>query len=221
MDDMNKKSRKRAKKKLLIIILSIVVLMTVLLIAVYIIDLVNNKKSRDFEIDYNFYPANYEENIFDNSKYLELISDEFIKYRDSSTNITLGINKDTAKNYGDEIKFLVDMLYDIIDGDHESYNERFSSDYYKTNTPKERFTMQMIYDVTITSVSSESVSDKSANYTKSVYCVEYKIYHNNGTFRRDIGDGSKKQYITISNKSGEILIDSVSTVIIANKKADS
>ena len=213
----NSKSNKSPKKKLLIIIISIIAIMAVLIVASLIIDLVERKKGGEYEIDYNFYPADYEENIFEDEKYISLTKDGFISYCDSSTNITLGIDKEIAKNYGEEVDFLVDMIYDIINGDHESYNEKFSDSYYKNNSPKNSFTMQKVYDVKITSISDEEVAEEAGNYTKSVYCVEYKIYHNNGTFRRDIGDGSKKQYITLTNASGELLIDSIYTVIISKK----
>ncbi|MBQ8818749.1 MAG: hypothetical protein IJZ83_09235 [Clostridia bacterium] len=220
MNDINNnavKSNKKAKKKLLIIIICILTVMILLVIASLIIDLIENNKNKEYEIDYNFYPADYEENIFEDEKYILLTKDGFISYCDSSTNITLGIDKEIAKNYGEEVDFLVDMIYDIINGDHESYNEKFSDSYYKNNSPKNSFTMQKVYDVKITSISDEEVAEEAGNYTKSVYCVEYKIYHNNGTFRRDIGDGSKKQYITLTNASGELLIDSISTVIISKK----
>ena len=209
-------SRKKAKKILIIIILSIVGVMAVLGIASVIIDTLTKNDKKEFEVDYNFYPADYEENIFENERYLALIGEEFIKYTDSATNVTVGIDKESAYEQGIEVQFIVDMLYDAINGDHEAYNARFSDTYYEDHLPKERFTMQKIYDVNITYVSSEKISD--GNYTKSIYCIEYKIYENNGTFRRDIGDGSKKQYFTLSTYSdGTILVDGVSTVNIAKK----
>ena len=49
------------------------------------------------------------------------------------------------------------------------------------------------------------------NYTKFLYVIEYRILHNNGTFRRDIGSGSKKQYFTLTDKQGDFKIDSIAT----------
>ncbi len=209
---MNEKSQKtpnKAKKRLIIIILSILALMLILLGISLMIDLVESKKSDEFEIDYNFYPADYDENIFEDEKYCELIAGEFIRYCDSTTNVTVGIDTESAISYGDEVDFLARMIYDIINGDHIAYNSRFSDVYYEEHEPKGTFTMQKIYDVKITFMSKKKID----NYTKSYYCVEYKIYQNNGTFRRDIGDGSKKQYINITDENGELLIDSMSTVI--------
>ena len=103
----NENSNKKAKKNLLIIIISVIAVMAVLVAASLIIDLVESKKGGEYEIDYNFYPADYEENIFEDEKYISLTKDGFISYCDSSTNITLGIDKEIAKNYGEEIDFLV------------------------------------------------------------------------------------------------------------------
>ena len=207
------KDNKKAKRKLLIIIAAIAGIMLILLLASVIIDKIQSKSYEEYEIDFNFYPADFQENIYENQKYSELIAGEFIRFCDSDTNVTVGIDKETAISYGEGVELIVNMLYDAINGDHESYNSRFSDTYYRENSPKEAFTMQMIYDVKITNISEE----RDGNYTKSYYCVEYKIYQNNGTFRRDIGNGSKKQYFTISNASGEYLIDSIETVIINEK----
>ncbi|MBO7310708.1 MAG: hypothetical protein J6U86_04875 [Clostridia bacterium] len=205
-------AKKRAKKNLLIAIAIICALIVLLLIASIIIDSIQEKNDIT-EIDYDFYPADYNEDIFNDQEYTQLINGGFIEYTDSTTNLTIGINRETAKEHGDTVEFIVEMIYDIIYGDHISYNKNFSDAYYKSNSPLNTFTMQKIYDVKITYISEESES----NYTKYLYCLEYKIYENNGTFRRDIGEGSKKQYVTISNANGELLIDSISTVKTAAK----
>ena len=217
-DNNRKKTNSSAKRKLIVIIFAILGVMIVLIGISFIIDAVDKKESDETEIDYNFYPVDYEENIFDDPKYVELTTGQFIMYTDSTTNVSLGITQDNAKEQGSEVKFLVDMIYDIIYGDAEAYNSRFSSKYYETHLPKENFTMQKIYDVRITFVSKSDEMENNDDYTKSQYCVEYKIYENNGSFRRDIGSGSKKQYFTLNTYSdGTILIDNISTVNIIRK----
>ena len=208
-----KSIQSKAKKRLIIIMCAMIGVILILFGASLIIDM-TTKPEEEFVVDYNFYPADYEEDIFKDEKYLALIAEEFIRYTDSTTNETVGINKDNAFEQGSEVQFIVDMIYDAINGDSRAYNARFSSKYYENHSPKSDFTMQKIYDVTITFVSEENEED----YTKSVYCVEYKIYQNNGTFRKDIGEGSKKQYFTLNiSRDGEILVDAVSTVNIAKK----
>lgn len=204
-----KLSKYTAKKKLLILIAVIAVIIALLIISSLVIDKIEEKKNSDNEeINYSFYPADYNENIFEDEEYLALIEGEFMQYCDTRTNVTLGIDKSSAADHGEAVGFIVDMLYDAINGDADAYNTKFSDAYYENSSPKSDFTMQKIYDVTITYVSEE----KSEDYTKYFYYIEYKIYHNNGTFRRDIGDGSKKQLVTITDKYGTLLIDSVSTV---------
>ncbi len=221
MNDNNKfiKENKKGKRNLFIIIACIISSIILLAITVEIIENINAKKaSEPFEVDYDFYPADYDENIFEDENYMELISGEYIRFCDSSTNVTVGIDTEKTDNYSEELRFMLAYIDDIINGDHESYNARFSDSYYKTHKQLERFTMQKVYDVLITQNQTETVTDKKAggNYTKYSFVLEYKIYENNGTFRRDIGNGSKKQYFTITDRNGALLIDSVGTEIIRN-----
>ena len=201
-----------SKKKLLIAIISIVAVIVLLIVAVEIIEYINNKKALEpIEIDFDFYPADYDENIMENEKYLDLIKGEYIRVCNAATGITSGVDLSKTDKYSSEIVFMLDYIQDIINGDHESYNARFSEDYYKQHDPLERFTMQKVYDVLITQKETETITDEKTgvNYTKYLIVLEYKIFENNGTFRRDIGNGSRKQYITLTDKNGSLLIDSI------------
>ncbi len=213
MDTANKilteQKRKKAKKKLLIALLIIASVMVLLIAASVVIDKIQKGSNDELTIDYNFFPANFNENIFEDEKYIELTSGEFMRYHDMTTGIISGISEENKASFGNETEFLVDMIYEIINGDHVAYNARFSSTYYQEHSPKSAFTMQKIYDVTISYVSSEQL--EGGDYTKFNFVVEYKIYENNGTFRKDIGDGSKKQFITLSDRFGELLIDDITT----------
>ena len=160
----------------------------------------------------DFAPADYEENIFEDQEYLALIEKGFIDYTDYATNITLGIDYASAIDHGEDVQFMVDYIYAIIAGDAEEYNNFFSDEYYKKNEPKEKFTMQKLYEVNISKVSVTQKSDKSGNtYNEYQYIVKYKILDNNGTFRNDFNSGTKEQYIFFTNKTGDFLIDRIST----------
>ncbi len=209
----NENKQGKTKKNMIIAIIVIAAVMVLLITASFIIDLLQKNdtdREEEITIDYNFYPADYEENIFENKEYTDLTANGFLSFCDLRTNVTLGFVREKASSYGKEVAFLTDMIYDIINGDNESYNSRFSDEYYKTHEKKNRFTMQMIYGVTISYISEESMSENGINYTKYFYSVEYSILNNNGTFRRDIGDGSNKQYFTLSDREGKLLIDSIS-----------
>ena len=71
--------------------------------------------------------------------------------------------------------------------------------------------MQKIYGGMITAYSTENIQGNNGNYTKYIYTLNYRILDNNGTFRADIGEDSKTQYIVITNREGKLLIDAIST----------
>ena len=204
--------RDKRKKRMIIAIISIfsaLVLIWILVSALENILIEKNINENNKQIAYNFYYADFEENIFEDEEYMELIRGEGIRYCDMRSNITVSIDENTIDNYGDDVRFFWDFLQNIVNGDKDAYNAMFSKDYFKQNSPKEAFTMQKIYDVQISKYSAEDIETSNGNYTKFIYTVEYRILKNNGTFRNDIGDGSRLQYITITNKSGEYLIDSI------------
>ncbi len=207
---------KNNKKILLIIIASILAVIILLASVVGILEWQESKNIKDMddiEIDYPFYPADFDLNIWEDEEYQELLRGRFLHYCNSYTNITVSITRDTALQHGEEVAFLVDYVYTIIEGDHEAYNNCFSEQYYaQGKTRKEAFTMQQLHHIVLTKISQETVSENGANYTKYLYAVEYQIHENNGTFRRDIGDGVRPQYLSLTNRSGKWKIDSMTTV---------
>ncbi len=203
------------KKILLIIIGSIVCAIAILAITVGILERREEKEREDAEelvIDYNFYPADFGLNIYEDEEYQALMRGRFLHYCNSYTNVTVSITKDTASQYGDEVAFLTDYIYTIIEGNHEGYNACFSEQYYASGkSPKEDFTMQQLHHIVLTKAAQEEVSENGQNYTKFSYVVEYQIHKNNGTFRKDIGDGTRAQYLEITNREGSWKIDSITT----------
>ena len=201
-------------RKRLIIIISVLLVSTLLLgVASFAIDKYNYKKNNDTTpIKYNFYPADFEENIYDDEEYVELIENGFIYYTDESMGITLGIERETSINHGSDIQFMVEYIYTIINGEADKYNAHFSDIYYKNHDKHEPYTMQKLYDVNIVKLSETQESDKKiGSYTRYEFSLTYRIYENNGTFRNDIGDGYKVQRISVSKKNGEMLIDSITS----------
>ena len=201
----------KRKRRMLIAILSVFSALVLIWVLVSILENAQNKKNENENkpIAYNFYYADFEENIFEDTEYLELIKGEGIRYCDMHSSVTVSIDEKTIDNYGDDVRFFWDFLQNIVNGDKDAYNAMFSNEYFRHNLAKEAFTMQKIYDVQISKYSAEEIETDSGNYTKFIYIVEYRILKNNGTFRNDIGEGSRPQYITITNKSGEYLIDSI------------
>lgn len=204
---------KKLKKRLIVVLLSVLAVIVILFGVSMMIDGYYEKKDEEANapIDYDFYPADYDEYIYNDVEYAEKIENGFIEYTDNSTGLTLGIERDTAEEHGAEVVFMVDYIYSIIEGKASEYNGFFSDAYYAENDKHAEFTMQKLYEVKITKESVEPIAENGGNYTKFVFVLEYKIFKNNGTFRNDIGDGSKRQYITVTDRNGELGIDSVST----------
>ena len=212
-----KRQTKAAKKKLIIAMAIILGVLLLLAGASYVIDLIEqgkfNKISEEKEANYKFYPADFEANIFENSDYLKLLDDGKVYIDFKEGGLTLGIPMEDAYKYGEDLKFMMDVLNAIIYGNKDLYNGYFTNRYYETHSPKDRFTMQMLYNIKVERLSSSKVQDENGGeYTKTIFALEYKIFENNGTFRKDIGAGSKKQYITVMNQGGQWRIDAISTV---------
>ena len=168
----------------------------------------NAQEEDEIVADFNFYPADYDENIFEDPEYLSLISDGILMYDDSYMATT--VDKESAKYFGGQVEMLVNMVYSVINGNAAEYNSYFSEKYFENNSAKSKFTMQKIYNATLTYFSAEGVEDKNGNkYTQYTYKLIYNIYENNGTFRKDIGDDARAQYIVISEYNGKFLIDSI------------
>lgn len=173
----------------------------------------SNRTYEEEVIDYPFYPADFNENIYEDEEYLELTRGSFLRYSDAATGVTYGIQRGNTDSYGLDVSYMVEYVYTVIEGDHEAYNACFSEEFFESGRkPKDAFTMQKLYDIEIKRRAVETVSDKNGNYTKYTYELTYRIYHNNGTFRKDIGDGSKTQYITLTDRTGTLLIDSIATI---------
>ena len=209
--------RSRLKKKIIIVIISIFALMILMFISIFVLSTVLDKISgKDEEYDFNFYEADYNENIFEDREYLSLIENGYISYCDMD-NVTLGIDEDDAHKYGQDVEFIVSYIQHMINGDVDKYNGCYSELYYEEEDPKEKFTMQKIYDVLIKKVSEETVSDGNGSYTKYIFSLNYKILKNNGTLRNDFLTGSRTQYIYITNREGELKIDGVTVLKTAVK----
>ena len=208
---MENRAPNKLKKRMIIALVVVVCLVPILLGISYLVDYLENKSKivEEQVIDYDWHEADFSENIYEDPEYLSLIEYGFISYTDGS--VTLLIDKDSAKTYGDDIEFMVKYLYSIINGNANEYNSYFSDAYYKHNNKKDAFTMQKIYEVSLTKELVEAVESKNGDYTKYTFVLSYRILNNNGTFRKDIGDGYKRQYITVTDRSGELLIDGIST----------
>lgn len=170
----------------------------------------NNVHSNDSpRID--LWEADFEENIFLDDVYMQL--DRDIHYKNG--NITYTIPLDKYENYEAEIAFWGDYFHTVIHGESEQLNHFYTNDYLAQNGKFENFTMQKIYDIAIERRTVSEIEKDGKRFTQIFYLVEYKIYHNNGTFRNDIPpDSVVPLFFEVLHTETDIKINSVSKPII-------
>ena len=129
---------------------------------------------------------------------------------------TVVITEDDLVSHSPAVGVLYELVETIIDGNADAHNALFSDLYFTENDgePEKPFTMQRIYDIVITEIREQTVTNDGEEYTEYIYSLEYKINRNDGTYRVDIGhDASRPQYFMLTNRSGEVKIDRLVYVI--------
>jgi hypothetical protein len=169
----------------------------------------NEYQGNDFTII--FYPVDYNYDIMKDKEYLEL--DRKIYYYADKTQLGTMIELDDSNRDKQAmgVTLICEMVESIIMGDADAYNACFSDYYFehKQVEPDPGFTMTQLYDIKITNIMEQKVSDKKlGNYTEYHFVLQYSIHKNNGTFRTDIGsDGNAATYIIITDRNGKLLIE--------------
>ena len=197
------------KKKIL---LSLAILLGALVVVFGVVKLLELLPKKDAGVPdgtYSFY-APYAGDIMEYPAYLEL--NRAIKYcaDPQGYGLTQEVNESTRGDLDPEVIFLCDWIKTIIDGDAVVYNDCFSEAYWEENPRNYSFHQQMLYNITLTYQSTEPVSAEEKRVT---YRLEYMIFQNDGSYRRDIGsDMSRPQSVTVSSRTdGTIAIESIVT----------
>ena len=158
------------------------------------------------DFGYDFVEIIPHENIYTDASYLS--KDRLIYYATGSSQTV--IDRETPERYDAVVLFFCNFIDAIISGDSIKYNSFFSDEYIKASGAHEPFTMQKVYDIILTKISSSPYRADGFEGTKSVYTLEYKIKDNNGTFRRDIGsDMNRTQYISVLEVNGRVEIEGI------------
>jgi len=207
---MAKNGNKNMKKKLIIALIIIFSVLLVLYIIVAIIPLFQKEEIYDDNViaDFDFYPADYSEDIYTDETYMDMIEHGILQY-DTGAGFKSTVFPEDFENSNEPYSVVAKMLYSIIEGDHEEYNSYFSDKYFEKKSPKEKFTPQKIYNATLRLFKTERLSEESFNYIEYTFELKYYIYKNNGTFRKDIGEGYRTQYLSVTNRTGKLLIDDI------------
>ncbi len=202
-----KAAKKRLKKVLTIILVAFLVL-GILCGGLYLILKYAFPPAEPFGYDDRyFFPADYSKNIFDDKKYMAL--NRTIYYDEYYHEYTL--TEDNVDSVPGSARFLYDYINCIIQGNYSDYPNYFTQEYLTANQGRveknltiplyEKFTMQGLYDIHIRTYSRADKSDESGVYVEQ-YVISYKIFENNGTFRRDIIPGESREllYTVYTNK---------------------
>ena len=203
----------KMKKRLLIVIAAVIGAIFLLVGVTALIGSMTDGRENPFpDVEGNeFYPT-YQGDIMQNKGYLEL--DREVDY-DNSYGLTQSINEENREEFDLTVLFLCDYLQTIIAGDANAYNACFNETYFKSVKPMGAFSPQMLYDMKIV-YQSEEEGEKGARLI--TYRLEYMIYRNDGTFRRDVGsDAMRPQFVTLRvSADGSIAIERLLTQIIGN-----
>lgn len=155
--------------------------------------------------DWQFYEPDYDKNIFEDEVYMNMRRD--IKYKRGSTEIVL-----SEGNVDDQYvtaRFFYDYLNCIIEGDYENYPNFYTENCLNDrnfNCP-EKFTMQALYDIR---VALEFEPEVNGGVVTEIYTVEYRIYQNNGTYRKDIlPDETRRRVFEVVIDGEEVKINSI------------
>lgn len=200
-----KKDRRRAKKILLIVAGGICAFILIFFGVSRFISSSRRGDKTTQSNNYRFDYANYDENIFLDKKYMSY--DRSIYYTGVNTYMTVTIDRehmdDVSEIYREPVLFLMDYIDAMINGDVAGFNACHAPEYYTGGRqPKENFTMQKLYSITLISVDNwydDSDSDAERYYNIG---IEYMIKNNNGTLRNDMGsDAIRRKYLTIKETS--------------------
>lgn len=204
--------RRRRSRSMMIIFLIVIIGITVLCLTMMgMISYYEDNQNTASGDTILFYDADYDADIMQNAEYLGL--NRSIMFENSETGITIEIIDkdlyDVPATYRDSVGLLINYVNYAIEGKTEELNALFSDEYVEAGGKvKMDFTMQQLYNIKITYVTSLSTEEDGVTYQSHDYWLEYMIHKNNGTFRSDMGsDCIRKEYVRVTDRDGRIGID--------------
>ncbi len=177
-------SRKKRLKKIIIIGGAVLALLLAFVyVAPYVIGLLqsDNTQSDNYE-DLRFFPVEEGKNVLEDELYLTM--DREIYYTRYSE--TIALTEKSLESAHPAAQFFYSYFNCIKNGEHQLYSSFYTDDCYNHpnfNRPNS-FTTQGLYDINI-KLHSITV-DEAANQATETYTVSYRIFENNGTYRKDV-----------------------------------
>lgn len=212
---MTDKTTKNAKKRLITIILIILAVFAVLVLFDFALEngLFDRpaKENTGTKEPIFFFNPDYEFDIFTDEAYLDL--DRSLHFSDDGgTSTAILTDENSYASAHRTARFFRDYFDSVIHGDYEKFNTLFTDEYLEKNGEKDRFTMQMLYNMEAVMLRSEDLDNGTTLYE---FEVRYAIRRNNGTFRDDLDSGVTRPQLYVLTEdpdSGNILIAAISDV---------
>ena len=210
---MRKKTSKSFLSKVIIATAVLILLFIVVIAVGESLSRIQNSKNEENTVDPSKL-ADTKEEDFDIMEYDEYLAlDRTVIFYEKDTGVSYSIDNTNYWGFGEDVKFIYELIEAIKAGDSDLYNDMVHKDVGHFDS----FTQQQIYDVQIMREERSNLNSNGKAYTEYVMRVEYKIHENNGSFRNDVeSDASKPQYFVINNSTGTLLVMDIIPVKYAN-----
>ena len=133
--------------------------------------------------EFYYWDPDYDTDIFTLEEYLRL--DRAVKYAPDSSQSYLIQNGDYAAEGEPGLIVIGEYLNAAIAGDNEKINALFTEEFLKEHKGHERFPQQKLFKIKIR---NERVIEEKDGYTVYYFTVSYRIFRNDGLFRKGVDE---------------------------------
>ncbi len=188
------------KKKLFLFLISVITVFAIVAAAVYFFAW--DEPGGDDSVFY--YPASESENIFENDAFMSFERSLRYSYAGVEQLYQYEIDYDSADAY---CKFFLDYFKTVTEGNGKALVDFYVDGYFDSEPS---FTMQMIYEPYVVFHSEGTFEEDGEKIDVANFEVRYKIFKNNGTFRKGVESGKAvPQVYQLINQNGSIKIKNI------------
>lgn len=188
------KDKQILKRTIFAVVAVLAVLVVVLIVLQFVLDNVQKKPETKEEYSFrNYYMEDYNADIFSEEEYICLDRRIMFSTLDGWEYDLLNVDE-SALGYGE--KFFIEYFELVTHGRYEEYPDLFTKEYRENPEGFEKyvnrhFTQQRIHDINIRMIADTANTKEEYTYngqlcTYGYYEVSFKVFHNDGTFRRDL-----------------------------------
>ncbi len=200
----NKSTDPKRSELIIIMIIALIAVITISCIGAVALLSKSGKPEETPDPSFTFYEADFEYDIMKDEKYLDL--DRTVRFEDPETRITVALDggriDEVPTDQHKAVQVILDFINYAIMGKTDELNSLFSDEYIDADgAVKSDFTMQQLYNIKITYVTTSSQTVNGDTQVSYDYWLEYMIRMNNGTFRHDMdSDCVRKEYVRITER---------------------